>query len=68
MDFGYEITIPMEDEAEHIGNMLLQFNLESKPLTQEKPFININRCIKEMRTDRLSADIGMFGIVARSIY
>ena len=37
MDFGYEITIPMEDEAEHIGNMLLQFNLESKPLTQENP-------------------------------
>ena len=28
MDNGYEITIPREDEAEHIGNMLLQFNLE----------------------------------------
>ena len=46
MDSVYEVTVPMEDEAEHIGNMLLQFNLESKPLTQEKPFISINRCIK----------------------
>jgi ribosomal protein S18 acetylase RimI-like enzyme len=47
MDFGYEITIPMEKEAEYIGNMLLEFNLESKPLSQEKPFIGINRCIKD---------------------
>ncbi len=47
MDFEYEVTIPEENEAEHIGNMLLQFNIESKPLTQEKPFININRCIKD---------------------
>lgn len=47
MDFGYKIIIPMEDEAEYIGNMLLQFNIESKPLTQEKPFISINRSIKD---------------------
>lgn len=47
MDNGYEITIPREDEAEHIGNMLLQFNIESISLTQEKPFISINRCIKD---------------------
>ncbi|WP_434305420.1 GNAT family N-acetyltransferase [Clostridium botulinum] len=47
MDFGYEITIPMEEEAEYIGNMLLEFNLQSKPLSQEKPFISINRCIKD---------------------
>ena len=47
MDFGYEMTIPMEEEAEYIGNMLLEFNLESKPLSQEKPFIAINRCIKD---------------------
>jgi GNAT superfamily N-acetyltransferase len=47
MDFGYEITIPMEKEAEYIGNMLLEFNLESKPLSQEKPFVSINRCIKD---------------------
>ncbi len=47
MDFGYEITIPMEEEAEYIGNMLLEFNLQLKPLSQEKPFISINRCIKD---------------------
>ena len=47
MNFGYEISIPIEDEAEHIGNMLLEFNLKSEPLTQEKPFININRCVKD---------------------
>ncbi|MEW9094616.1 MAG: GNAT family N-acetyltransferase [Clostridiaceae bacterium] len=47
MDFGYEITIPMDEEAEYIGNMLLEFNLQSKPLSQEKPFISINRCIKD---------------------
>ena len=47
MDLGYEITIPMEEEAEYIGNMLLEFNLESKPLSQEKPFISIDRCIKD---------------------
>ncbi|WP_291562239.1 MULTISPECIES: hypothetical protein [unclassified Clostridium] len=35
MDFGYEITIPMEEEAEYIGNMLLEFNLQLKPLSQE---------------------------------
>ena len=46
IDFGYEITIPMEEEADYIGNMLLEFNLQSKPLSQEKPFIHINRCIK----------------------
>ena len=37
MDSVYEVTVPMEDEAEHIGNMLLQFNLESKPLTRKNP-------------------------------
>lgn len=47
MDFVYEITIPMEEEAEYIGNMLLEFNLQLKPLSQEKPFISINRCIKD---------------------
>ncbi|WP_242961022.1 GNAT family N-acetyltransferase [Clostridium peptidivorans] len=47
MDSRYEITIPMEEEAEYIGNMLLEFNLQSKPLSQEKPFIGINRCIKD---------------------
>ena len=47
MDVEYEITIPMEEEAEYIGNMLLEFNLESKPLSQEKPFIGISRCIKD---------------------
>lgn len=47
MDFGYEITIPMEKEAEYIGNRLLEFNLESIPLSQEKPFISIDRCIKD---------------------
>lgn len=47
MDFRYKISIPIEEEAEYIGNMLLQFNLKSKPLTQEKPFISINRCIKD---------------------
>ncbi|MBO0545898.1 hypothetical protein EXQ32_20410 [Clostridium botulinum] len=47
MDFSYEITIPMEEEAEYIGNMLLEFNLQLKPLSQEKPFISINRCIKD---------------------
>jgi len=47
MDLRYEITIPMEEETEYIGNMLLKFNLESIPLSQEKPFIGINRCIKD---------------------
>ena len=47
MDYSYEITTPKEDEAEYVGNMLLEFNLQAKPLTQEKPFININRCIKD---------------------
>ncbi len=47
MNFGYEIKIPMEEEAEYIGNMLLEFNRESKPLSQEKPSIPINRCIKD---------------------
>ena len=51
MDVEYEITIPMEEEAEYIGNMLLEFNLESKPLSQEKPFIGINRCIKDEKGD-----------------
>lgn len=47
MDCGYKITIPMEEETEYIGDMLLRFNLESIPLSQEKPFIRINRCIKD---------------------
>ncbi len=47
MGSGYEITIPKEKEADFIGNMLLKFNLESKPLSQEEPFISINRCIKD---------------------
>ena len=37
----------MEDEVEYIGNMLLQFNLESKPLTQENLSSVFNRCIKD---------------------
>lgn len=45
MDF--EIMIPKEEEAEYIGNRLLEFNIESIPLSQEKPFIEINRCIKD---------------------
>jgi len=47
MYFGHEITIPMEEETEYIGKMLLKYNLESVPLSQEKPFISINRCIKD---------------------
>lgn len=47
MECGYKITIPMEEETEYIGDMLLRFNLESIPLSQEKPFIRINRCIKD---------------------
>lgn len=47
MDFKYKITIPMEEETEYIGNMLLKSNLESVPLSQDKPFIGINRCIKD---------------------
>lgn len=45
--YKFEATIPMEEEAEFIGNMLLEYNLESNPIAQEKPFININRCIKD---------------------
>ena len=33
MDFGYEITITMEEETEYIGSMLLKYNLESIPLS-----------------------------------
>ena len=47
MEFRYEIATPIEEEAEYIGNMLLEFNIESIPLSQEKPFITINRCIKD---------------------
>lgn len=47
MDSGYQITIPIDEEADYIGNMLLKFNLELIPLSQEKPFIGINRCIKD---------------------
>jgi len=45
--YEFEATIPKEEEAEFIGNMLLKYNLESKPIAQEKPFINVNRCIKD---------------------
>lgn len=45
--YKFEATIPMEEEAEFIGNMLLEYNLESNPIAQEKPFINVNRCIKD---------------------
>ena len=45
--YKFEATIPMEEEAEFIGNMLLAYNLESNPIAQEKPFINVNRCIKD---------------------
>jgi len=51
MDFGYEITIPMEEETEYIGSMLLKYNLESIPLSQKKPFISINKCIKDENGD-----------------
>lgn len=43
----YKIETPMEEESEYIGNMLLQFNLQSKPLSQKKPFIDINKCVKD---------------------
>ena len=46
MDYRYKIEIPMDEEAVYIGNMLLEFNIESKSISQEKPFIDINRCIK----------------------
>ncbi len=51
MDSGYEITIPKEEETEYIGNRLLAYNLESIPLTQERPFIDINRCMKDENGD-----------------
>ena len=47
MDLKYEISIPRERDVEYIGNKLLEFNIESIPLSQEKPFIDINRCIKD---------------------
>lgn len=46
MDYRYKVTIPKDEEADYIGNMLLEFNIESKSISQEKPFIDINRCIK----------------------
>lgn len=45
--YKFEAIIPKEEEAEFIGNMLLEYNLESNPIAQEKPFINFNRCIKD---------------------
>jgi len=47
MNIEYEIIVPVEKEIEFIGNKLIEFNLQSKPLSQEKPFININKCIKD---------------------
>ncbi len=51
MDFRYKISTPIEEETEYIGNRLLNYNLESIPLSQEKPFIDINRCIKDENGD-----------------
>ncbi len=45
------ITTPMEEEANYIGKMLLEYNLEAIPLSQERPFIDINRCIKNEKGD-----------------
>lgn len=47
MDFEYEISIPVDDEAAYIGNSLLEYNTAVIPLSQEKPFIHINRCVKD---------------------
>ena len=47
MNYSYEITTPKEDGIEYVSNMLLEFNLQAKSLTQEKSFITIKRCIKD---------------------
>ncbi len=47
MNFDYKITIPTEEECGYIGSKLLEYNIETIPLTQEKPFIFINRSIKD---------------------
>lgn len=44
---SYKTTIPTEGEVEYIGNKLSEFNIDAISLSREKPFIFINRCIKD---------------------
>ena len=43
---SFEIYVPTKSESEYIGEKLLEYNLSMKPLEQQEPFIEINRCVK----------------------
>lgn len=47
MNLDYNITIPTEEECGYIRSKLLEYNITTIPLTQEKPFIFINKSIKD---------------------
>ncbi len=46
MNNDFIIHVPTKSECEYIGNKLLEYNLSMKPLEQNEPFIEINRCVK----------------------
>lgn len=48
MNNDFEICVPTKTECEYIGNKLLEYNLSMKPLEQKEPFIEINRCVKNI--------------------
>ena len=43
---NFEIYVPTKSESEYIGEKLLEYNLSMKPLEQQEPFIEVNRCVK----------------------
>lgn len=47
MNNDFVIHVPTKSECEYIGNKLLEYNLSMKPLEQNEPFIEINRCVKK---------------------
>jgi len=48
LNYDFEIHVPTKPESEYIGNKLLEYNLSMKPLEQNEPFIEINRCVKNI--------------------
>jgi GNAT superfamily N-acetyltransferase len=57
----FKCDIPLNEEVEMIEEQLMAYNLKIKPMSQEQPYISINRCIK----DESGKVVG--GIIATSV-
>ena len=65
---NYKMSVPSYEEADYLEEMLIQYNEKCKKFTQDKPFISINRCIKDENNEKVIAGIVAYSVMWDILY